>query len=199
MEESAEKFKLYGNQAGTYAQFSGTMTAVVLFFTGLIITNLDNYDPSVKVPVALLIVSIFGFLYGTLLYSNASEEVSKYNENGFLRAMYLGDTISEYLGLYFLVISIPLVINVVTEDMFLRIVSVIAALSGLYVYEFSGYSIVERHFSARHHIISIISLWFGAILFYTQLYGPNFVALATLFGLFIVGVAYVDSRHIPKA
>ncbi|KKW19196.1 MAG: hypothetical protein UY63_C0018G0017 [Parcubacteria group bacterium GW2011_GWA2_51_10] len=166
------------------------MAAVVLFFTGLILTKFENFDISIKVPISFLLISIFGFLYAALLYSSAAQEVSEYNEARFHRAVFLGDILSEYLGVYLLVISIPLVINLITDDLFLRLVSLSAALAGLAIYQFSSFSLVERHFRHKHHFISVSIIVLGLLLFVAQLYQIYFVPLSVIFAVFILVVTY---------
>ncbi len=195
---TSQQWELYQTQVANYAQFSGTMTAVTLFFTGLILTNFENFDTSIRVPIGLLIISMFGFLYGTLLYSNASEEVSSYNYPGLRKAIYLGDIISEYLGLYLLVLSIPLVLNVVTTDGFLRAVALVSALGGLTIYQLSGFSIVERHFGQKHLGVAAITVFFGILLSLTQLTDVYFVPVASLFLLSIALVCLLATRRIPR-
>ena len=192
-------FSLYATQVQTYAGFTGTMAAVVMFFTGLIITKFESFDILIKVPIAFLIISIFGFLYSTLLYANAAQEVSNHSGRELLRAIFFGDIVSEYLGVYLLVISVPLVIDVITADFFLRSVTIIASLLGLGLYQFSHFSIVERHFQNNHRYISPFIIALGLLLFLAQIYRTYFVPLAIAFGLLLLVVSYVASRqrHVP--
>lgn len=194
-----ERFELYQGQVQTYASFSGAMAGVVMFFTGIILTGYTNYDVSIKIPIAFLLVSIFGFLYGTLLYTNASEEVSNYNEEGFRRAIFLGDLISEYLGVYLLVIAIPLTINIVTDDLFLRVVTLLASIVGLAVYQFSKFSMIERHFPRRYQATSVLILIMGVLLFLSQAGTARyFMVLAVIFMVFLTILTYIASKNFKK-
>lgn len=142
-----------------------------------------------------MIISIFGFLYATIVFANASEEISQKNMVKFRKYMLLGDILSEYLGIYLLVLSIPLVINTVTTDMFLRIVTILSSLVGLAIYQFSHFSVLERHFKRSHKIISLLIIAFGIILFLTQIYNFYFVHISTVFIIFVLLITYFASRQ----
>lgn len=193
-ERNRDRFGLYQTAVQTYSGFSGTMAAVVLFFTGLILTKFENFDITIKVPIAFLLISMFGFLYGALLYSSSAEQVSGYDEKGYRKAVFLGDLVSEYLGVYLLIVSIPLVINVITDDVFLRLVALVAALGGFAIYQFSNFSMVERHFKHRHIFISSATIVLGLLLFAAQLYKIYFVPLSVIFAIFILTVTYMASK-----
>lgn len=193
-----DRFGLYQGQVQTYTQFAATMAALSLFFTGVILTKYDTYSTSIRIPIAFLLISIFGFLYGALLYSNAAQEVSEYNEKGFRRAIFLGDLISEYLGVYLLVIAIPLVINIITDDIFLRIVTFLSSLIGLGIYQFSHFSILERHFGTIYRPISVVILLFGLLLFVGQFYNLYFTELSIGFTGFILLITVLASRRFHR-
>ncbi len=192
--DNDSRFSLYATQVQTYASFSGTMAAVVMFFTGLILSKFESLDISIKVPIAFMIISIFGFLYSALLYANAAQEVSDRNGPGIRKGIFLGDIVSEYLGVYLLVISIPLVINVITPDFFLRTVTIVSSLAGLCLYQLSHFSIVERHFKSNHRFVALLVIGLGLLLCLAQVYGVYFVPLSTAFGILILAIAYSASK-----
>lgn len=188
------KLGLYQDQVQTYVSFTSFMTGVTVFFTGLLLTSYDDYDLTIRVPIAFLIISIFGFLYATLIYTGTAEEITNEREREFRRSMSLGDTLSEYLGVYLLVLSIPLVVNVISGDPFLKVVAIAASLLGLAIYQASGVSMVKRHFGRGYRAVSVIFLAFGAALFASQLYDAYFSVMATIFILFILVATYVAVR-----
>ncbi|MBW2993577.1 hypothetical protein KY317_03320 [Candidatus Woesearchaeota archaeon] len=190
-----EDLGIYQTQVQTNVAFTAFMTAVVVFFTGLLLTKFSAYDISIKIPIAFLIISVFGFLYSTLVFANASEAVSKKKIDVFRKHMKLGDILSEYLGVYFLILSIPLVINVITGDLFLRIVTLIASLAGLSIYLFSHLSVMERHFIRGHKFISLGIIAFGIVLFFTHLYKFYFVQFSAACIIFIVIITYFATRR----
>jgi len=184
---------LYQSQAQTNVGFTAFMTAVVIFFVGLLITSYDSYDQSIKVPISFLIISTFGFLYATLVFANASDEVSERSGRAFNKHMLLGDVLSEYLGVYLLVLSLPLVINVITSDVYLRIVTISSSLIGLAIYQFSHLSVLERHFKSSK-IISVILLSFGLLIFIAQIYDYYLITISTAFVLFLLIITYLASK-----
>ena len=95
-----EDFGLYQTQLGTDVSFASFLTAVVIFFTGLLLSQYNSFDPLIKVPISFLIVSTFGFLYASLILANAASEVSKENKEKYKRHMLTGYILSEYIGVY---------------------------------------------------------------------------------------------------
>ena len=119
---------LYQDEVQVGVSVTSFMTGVTIFFVGLLITKFDSYDTSIKIPILFLILSAFGFLYSTLILANTSSELSRLRTDRFHKSMNLGDSIGEYIGVYFLVLAIPLVINVITNDSFLRISTLLVSL-----------------------------------------------------------------------
>jgi len=151
-----EDLGLIQDEIQTSVSFTSFFTAVTLFFVGLLITQYKSFDPSVSMPILFLILSTFGFLYSTLIFANASGKIARFEEKDIRKDMGLGNSLSEYFGVYLLVLSIPLVINVITEDYFLRIATIIAALGGLSIYHFAGFSIMGRSFKKTHYIFLLL-------------------------------------------
>ncbi|MEK6891143.1 MAG: hypothetical protein AABX03_03310 [Nanoarchaeota archaeon] len=193
-----DNFELYQTQVQTNVSFTSFFTAVVIFFVGLLITKFDSYDILIKVPIALLIISVFGFLYSTLIFANASEEASQRRYNKLKKYLFLGDILSEYLGIYLLVLSIPLVINVVTNDIFLRIITILSSLIGLAIYQFSHFSVLERHFGKANYLISTLIILFGIILFISQIYNYYFIQVSIAFIVFILLIVCISYIKLNK-
>ena len=185
---------LYQTEVQTYVSFTSFMTAVVVFFTGIILTQLKSYDITIKVPITFLIISMFGFLYSTLIYTNAAADVRERKIEKADKHILFGDILSEYLGIYLLVFSIPLVINVITTDEFLRVVTFLSSLGGFAIYQFSHFSVLERHFKNDHKKLSSIIILFGFLLFISQIYAFYFVEIATLFIVFILCITYLATK-----
>jgi len=152
------------------------MTAVTIFFVGLLIANFDKYNISIRIPILFLIISTFGFLYSTLIYGNASGQVARLKSEKFNKHMILGNSISEYIGVYLLILSMPLVINVITEDLFLRIATLVAAFTGLIMYHASGFSIMERNYKKSHYLLLGLIIFLEIVLFILQSLG-SFLAM----------------------
>lgn len=189
-----EDLGLFQTQIQTNVSFTSFFSAVVIFFVGLLLSKFETYDLSIKVPITFLIISVFGFLYATLVFANASEEISQKRVEKFKKHMLLGDALSEYLGIYMLVLSMPLAINVITTDTFLRAATISSALIGLAIYQFSHFSVLERHFKQTHYLISTAIIASGIILYLAQIYSYYFIQLATLFIVFIALITYLASK-----
>jgi len=136
----------------TSVSFTAFMTAVTLFFVGLLITQFKVFDPSINIPILFLIISTFGFLYSTLIYANASGRVARFSNKDVQRDLNHGNALSEYLGIYLLIFSIPLVIDIITVDNFLKISTLTAALGGLLIYHLLGYSLMERAYKKMQYV-----------------------------------------------
>jgi hypothetical protein len=189
-----EEVNLYSGQIRSNISFSAFMTAVVIFFVGVLLTNFSKYDASVKVPICFLIIGTFGFLYSALIYTNASGEILGKKLANFKRNMFVADVLSEYLGVYLLVLSIPLVINIITPDAFLRVTVALASLLGFAFYQFAHFSISERHFPKTHWFISVLVILLGVILFFAHINSFYFESLAILPVLFVFGLVVVALR-----
>lgn len=185
---------LYQTEVQTVVSFTAFMTAVVVFFTGLILTTIKNYDISIKVPVSFLLISIFGFLFSTLIYTNAATEISARRLKQAKEYIFWGDVLSEYLGVYMLVLSMPLVINVLVADEYLSFVALASSVGGLIIYHFLHFSIIERHFKEKYDKLSAVLIAFAVLLFLSQIYSFYFVQLSALFIVYIISITYLAAR-----
>ena len=121
------------------------LTAVGFFFIGLLLTGDKSLQLDLRVPLAFLFISAFGFLYSTLVYANASGEIARLNKHNFDRQMCVGNALSEYLGVYCLAFAAPLAVLGYSPDKVLSIVVFAISLSGWLLYHLLGYSILERY------------------------------------------------------
>ncbi|MBS3172362.1 hypothetical protein J4438_02170 [Candidatus Woesearchaeota archaeon] len=171
------------------------MTGVTIFFAGLLITNFENPTIAIEIPILFLIISTFGFLYSTLVYANASGELNHFNSNRFNKYMMIGNTVSEYIGVYFLVLCIPLVINVVTQSLFIKIATLTIALVGLIIYHSSGCSIMGRDYKKLHYLFLLLIILLELILFLTQtMYQSYFVYFASIMILFLITISFLSKK-----
>lgn len=186
--DQKENPKSYSGQISTSMSFSAFMAAVVIFFVGIILSRFSDYDSSIRVPICFLVLATFGFLYSALIYANSSGEVVQGRIKNFKRNMFVGDILSEYFGVYFLVLSIPLAINIIASDMYLRTTVALASLLGFSFYQFSHFSISERHFPKHHKFISLLIIALGIILFSTQMMHSYFEIFSIVLVIFILGL-----------
>ena len=160
---------LLEDEVSISVSLTGLFTAVTLFFVGLLITKFESYDISIKIPILFLIISTFAFLYSTLIFATGSGELARFNPKNIDKNMAIGNTISEYLGVYPFILSVPLVINAITTDAFLRYSTLIVVLIGLIIYHKSGFSIMGRHFKNKHTLFLTLIILLEVALFFSQI------------------------------
>ncbi len=123
-----------------------------LFFVGILIAGISNFDKSIRVAILFLIVSAISFIFSALIYarSTGSSRTNKKEDSGFIK---IGNSISEYLGVYPLICAIPVVINSVSDDVFIR--ASVTMLIGLVmlIYSDSKVSMVRRQFGRTKSLL----------------------------------------------
>lgn len=150
--------------------FSSFMSAVTLFFTGLLIAQFKNFDPTIKIPLLFLIISTFSFIFSASVYSNAGVEVTSHRFEAVKKYLSYANNIIEFLGLYLFIIATPLVIGAVTKDSFLRIATAVIALSGLFLYSQSDFSILHKEVRNKAHkiLLTVLIVALGLVLYVFQ-------------------------------
>ena len=186
-----EDLNLLQSEVQTSVSFTSFMTAVTLFFVGLLITQFKVFDPSINIPILFLIISTFGFLYSTLIFANASGKIARFSKKDIRKDLNLGNALSEYLGVYLLILSIPLVINIISIDSFLKITTIIAALGGLIIYHACGFSIMSRAYKQLHYwfLLLIIALELSmCFLQFVDKFSFMFLAVIMILTLIIISI-----------
>lgn len=163
---------LFMNEASISVMLTSFMTAVVIFFIGLLLTGEPELQMRLRVPLVLLFFSAFGFLYSTLVYANASGEIARLKKNKFDRQMTIGNILSEFFGVYCLVFAVPIVVLGYSPDKILSFFVLIISLFSFLIYHLMGYSILQRYLkrSAFYLALSMILLTylFVFIFFYVE-------------------------------
>lgn len=180
-----EKSQL-ANQVQTDVSLISFMTVISVFFIGALLPQFNTYDESVGIPISFLIVSTFALLFSSLILSNATQVINQGDRPKTEKYLAHGYAISEYLGVFLLVLSVPIAMSIVTSDTYLRVITFAAAIIGISVYQFGGFSLLGSHFSKSNFLISIIVVLFGAVLFISQIFDFHFTAISTLFLLFMI-------------
>ncbi len=137
--------------------FASFMSAVTLFFTGLLVAQFQSFDPTIKIPLLFLIISTFSFIFSASIYSNAGVEVTGHRFKPVQKYLSYANNILEFLGLYLFILATPLVIGAVTDDAFLRISTIAIALVGLALYSQSGFSILHKELPNKAHKLLVTS------------------------------------------
>lgn len=184
----------YLQQIQTDVSLLSFMTAVSIFFVGLLLTKFDSFSLFIKVPISFLIISTFGFLFSSLILANASQKIINEKFEKAAKHTLYGYIIAEYIGVYLFVLSIPLVINCITSDFYLRIVTLCAAIVGLALYQFMGFSLLEDYFPKNYKIFSFLIILFELVLFAAQVLLFHFVAISIVFLIFLLLIAYLAPR-----
>ncbi len=115
-----------------------------LFFTGLVILNLESLPPVVDVAVLYLVISAVAFVIASIIFANVSgsEEKSVLRE----KMIQAANWISEYPGLYLFMSAIPILILGVTDILILQLTTAVACYGSLLFYSASPFSIDHRRF-----------------------------------------------------
>ncbi|HPN54886.1 MAG TPA: hypothetical protein PLB52_03040 [Candidatus Moranbacteria bacterium] len=144
------------------------MMTVATFFTGFLISSYDSFSNSVRIPIFFLIVSTLSFLFTNIIFANASGEIRTGNRSGANKHAITGNIISEFLGIYLLVTSLPLAINAITEDIFLRDAVFIISIVALVAYSMSPFSIIKRYLGTGYfrllYSVAFAILWASCFL-----------------------------------
>ena len=76
---------------------SGFMGTLSLFFTGILISQINNFGNSIKVPIIYLVISTFSFLFSAVIYANITGIITA---NKLLKAekyLLTGNSLSVFL------------------------------------------------------------------------------------------------------
>lgn len=176
------------NQVQTDVSLISFLSVINVFFIGALLPQFNSYDASVRIPISFLIVSTFALIFAALILSNATSKINEGDAKETEKYLGWGYAISEYLGVFLLVLSVPVVMSIVTIDLYLRVVTFIAAISGISIYEFGGFSLLSRHFSKSSKLFSVFVVLFGTVLFFSQIFDFYFTIISILFLLFLVAL-----------
>jgi hypothetical protein len=117
------------------------MTAVVIFIATVMLSS-DGHGVRIDPPLLLLVTSALGFIYGTLIYANAYPRFK--NESKFNAQMHCANAVSEMLGVYPLVLALPLAVLYVVSNNTIQIATIVFASVAFAGYHLSRYSLLER-------------------------------------------------------
>ncbi len=171
--------------------YASLMSAVSLFFTGILISQYRTFDSSIKVPIILLIISTFAFIFSATIYSNAGNEITLNKLATVEKHLIFAKNIVEVLGLYLFVFATPMVIGAVTRDSFMRTSTIVIALVGFILYSQSRFSTLEKEVSRQEKRLLSVFIFFLVLVIYlaqsSHAYGASFVysAVSVLLILFL--------------
>ena len=126
------------------------------------------------------------FLFTNIIFANASGEIRAGNIDGANKNATTGNIISEFLGVYLLVIAMPLAINAITGDAFLKFAVFVTSMAALFGYSVSSFSIIKRYISAIYprlvYVMVFTAIWM--VCFLTQA-GDSIAYLCSSIALFV--------------
>ena len=200
MIDNNELKEQYAVEVNTGVSFGGLFSTLTVFFTGLLISNYASFPIQVRVPLLFLIISTFGFIYMTLIYANASGKLTTKEIGNCGKAIETADILGEFMGVYALLISIPLVIPIVTDDKFLVGAVLIADVVGMFVYHMSGYSIIQKYYPKNHLIIMtiMVMLMISILVLLKSDYQGYLLSLVTVTIMFLIMVTIQTINKLSK-
>lgn len=174
--------------------FFGT---VALFFTGILVSQFHSFRPSIKFSILFLVISTFSFIFSAAIYVNGAGELARHNSQKAVQYILVANQISEFLGLYLFVLAIPLALNAITNDSFLRFSVDTTALVGITLYSLSPFSVLSKETDGNLHIvislmISVISL---AMLMWQTTDDPNLSWVASLLIACLIAMTVIFVRR----
>mgnify|MGYP001562733062 CR=1 FL=1 len=183
---NTEEKNQLSNQVQTDVSLISFLSVISVFFIGALLPQFNSYDPSVGIPIAFLVVSTFAFIFSALILSNATQVINKGDIKKTEKYLSYGYALSEYMGVFLSVLAVPVAMSIVTADLYLRVITFLAAIAGISIYQFCGFSLLKNHFSKSETLFGVLVVLFGIILFLSQLFDFYFTGISTLFLLFMV-------------
>jgi len=122
------------------------MTAASAVFLGVILQR--GGDDTLPMDVLFLFISTFGFLFATLIYANASGRLARHGTFGHEEQVEIANRVSEYLGVFPLLVSIPLSVSRFLQSGPIPWAVATLALIAMLAYHYlPGASLLERDIS----------------------------------------------------
>lgn len=184
------------DEAQVGLNLSGFMGTLALFFTGILISQINNFANTIKVPIIYLVVSTFAFLFSAVVYANVTGLITTKKINRTKKFLLVGNSLSEFLGLYLFILAIPMVIIAITNDTLLRAVIASISIISILLYTLSGFSIFDRSFSRNIRLLfSIIIIPLAVIMYLAQAASKEYFVIIAVILLIAMLVATILSRE----
>jgi GNAT superfamily N-acetyltransferase len=157
------------NEVSVGVTYSALMSAVALFFAGVLISKYNDFDQTIKVPLIFLIISTFSFIFSATIYTNAGTEITLNKLRVVEKYMVYGKNLMELLGLYPFILATPMVIGAITQDSFLRTTTIIVAITGFALYSQSKFSVLDKELRRREkRVVTVLIVTLSLSLYYFQ-------------------------------
>ncbi len=161
------------SEAGTSVSLSSVLFAVSAAILAFIVPRPDI--GTLVTPVLLLCLAILSSFYSVLFYANSSGALCRINNvTSAIKPLQYGNAVSEYLGVFPLVFSFPLVIWGVTRNVTITTIACIIDILGFIFYQLTGFDMLSRIIKNRYiHVavtLVISSLLILALIFMARGY-----------------------------
>ncbi|MGW7823790.1 GNAT family N-acetyltransferase [Streptomyces puniciscabiei] len=131
---------LQSGEAAAGIAFSGSILAAITFLLGFAFAS-SRFPDDVRL---LLIGATFSTVLSLVVYASASGELARIRSNSFGRIMKWGNVLSEYGGVFPLLISLPVIYAQVSDDPWTTTVLAVVISTAIAWYERSEFSIARR-------------------------------------------------------
>lgn len=154
---------------------------------------------SFALPLLYLFLTIFASFYSSIFYANTSGSLSRLGRSAeVIRPLRFGNIISEYLGVYPLVIAFPLIVWNITNDPLVTASASMIDLGGFVFYQASGFDILSRTItrSLAHRLTIIVILGLTVTQLLAEIQGGTIqkVISATMLVLLLTALVIIGAR-----
>jgi hypothetical protein len=195
-EKDLSLFGARASETGTALNLNFFMTIVVVFFLGLLLASQADVRARLRVPSLFLIVSAIGFIYSALIYANASDRYARLHHMDFARYVAIGNIVSEYLGVYFLIFSTPLAVLGYSQDELLGWIVAVINILAFSAYHLLGFSVLERNIRGkvpfRSTVFAMVALSMGSFLLYDLELSVLYYSCCLILSFFVLGILVVS-------
>ncbi|MBS3788594.1 hypothetical protein KGY79_10425 [Candidatus Bipolaricaulota bacterium] len=177
--EEEDKLELLMDETSSSLSLTSIMAMVSFFFIGLLLQTREGSLATLKMPLLYLFVSAFAFLYSTLIYANASGNIARLKDELAEKHLIAGNIISEFLGVYLIVFSMPMIISNYIDSLYFSATVFGFGVTGFWLYHQLGYSILQRY-------VKNAKLFYLLLFFVVTIYASNFFTYIFSVDLFLI-------------
>lgn len=189
-------FGARASETGSALNLNFFMTIVVIFFLGLLLASPVDLRPRLRIPSLFLIISAFGFIYSSLIYANASDRYARLHFLDFGRYVAIGNIVSEYLGVYFLIFSTPLAVLGYSQDEVLGWIVCVINILACSAYHLLGFSVLQRYIQGkvafRSSVFVMLALSMGSFVTYDLNLRVLYYSCCLILSFFVLGILVVS-------
>jgi hypothetical protein len=142
----------FSNRPALFSELSASialtsfMTAASAVFLGVVLQRGER--SALPMDVLFLFIATFGFLFATLIYANASGRLARLGTFGYESQVEIANRVSEYLGVFPLLVAIPLSVSrFLQAGLVPWAVAGLALLATIAYHYVHGASLLERDIS----------------------------------------------------